>query len=391
MPEHSWIITDVDNHIQQDEFHITAADLPDSTRASKERAAEEQAQRDADWSVTQRVLHGGLSEGVRLIEIDNGRMKLMILPTRGMGIWRAKLEQEQVLGWRSPIRGPVHPQWVPIGEPSGLGWLEGFDELAVRCGLESNGEPDFDEQGHLRYPLHGRIANRPAYHVEVIVDDTAGTITVRGLIEESRFHFQKLRLLAAVTTSLNSTSFTIHDQVENFGGTDAEMQMLYHINLGEPLLEEGARIVAPIHKAEPHDLAAIANTQTWDRYETPTADAPEQCFFLDLISDDDKQTQVMLKNANGTSGVSLQFDNRTLPCFTVWKNMVASADGYVTGLEPATNFPNKRSFETQHGRVISLSPGATWSAQVTVDWLTTLTQVTEAEKDVQKLQDSVSV
>ena len=49
------------------------------------------------------------------------------------------------LGWKSPVHGPVHPNFVPLNEPSGLGWLDGFDELFVRCGLESNGAPDFDD------------------------------------------------------------------------------------------------------------------------------------------------------------------------------------------------------------------------------------------------------
>ena len=93
----------------------------------------------------------------------------------------------------------------------------------------------------------------------------------------------------------------------------------------------------------------------------------------------------MLKNAECSAGVALRFDTSVLPCFTLWKNMVASADGYVTGLEPATNFPNKRSFETQHGRVIPLPPGATWSAQVAIDWLTTAAEVKASEEVIGKL------
>jgi hypothetical protein len=45
-----------------------------------------------------------------------------------------------------------------------------------------------------------------------------------------------------------------------------------------------------------------------------------------------------------------------LPCYTLWKNTTAEPDGYVTGLEPGTNFPNPRSFETQRGRVVKLAP-----------------------------------
>ncbi|NOY28743.1 MAG: DUF4432 family protein [Planctomycetes bacterium] len=107
-----------------------------------------------------------MSDGVQVIEVDTGRMRLSILPTRGMGIWRAELPDGERLGWKSPVHGPVHPKFVPLTDPSGLGWLDGFDELVVRCGLESNGGPAFDEEnGRLVYPLHGRIANRPAHHV----------------------------------------------------------------------------------------------------------------------------------------------------------------------------------------------------------------------------------
>jgi hypothetical protein len=57
--------------------------------------------------------------------------------------------------------------------------------------------------------------------------------------------------------------------------------------------------------------------------------------------------------------VSVHFDTTQLPCFTLWKNTVPSADGYTTGLEPGTNFPNPRTHEAQQGRVVELAPGET--------------------------------
>ena len=41
----------------------------------------------------------------------------------------------------------------------------------------------------------------------------------------------------------------------------------------------------------------------------------------------------------------------------IWKNTAAEQDGYVVGLEPATNLPNQRTFETNQGRVVTLAPG----------------------------------
>src|SRR3954451_14634739 len=89
------------------------------------------------WQVRLRTLRGGRSEGVQVVELDNGAMCVDVLPTRGMGIWRVRRGQ-QTLGWQAPAREPVHPSFVPLMEPAGLGWLAGFNELLCRCGLENN-------------------------------------------------------------------------------------------------------------------------------------------------------------------------------------------------------------------------------------------------------------
>ncbi len=376
MPRRTWTLTDTTRNIHERNFRISAEEMPGLTADTKN-----------PWSVSQQTLAGGLSDGIDMVTLDNGQTRLVILPTRGMGIWQAKIGDE-TLGWKSPVRGPVHPKFVPLFDPSGLGWLEGFDELLVRCGLESNGEPEFNEQGQVLYPLHGRIANRPAYFVEVTVDDTARTITVRGLVEETRFHFQKLRLEASVTLAMDSHSFTIHDKVENFGGTPAGMQMLYHINLGEPVLKPGDRMVAPLRALVPaKEGDPLGETEGWDLFGPPIAGQPEDCFYLDLLADEAGQTQVLLKNAEGSAGTVVRFNTNSLPCFTLWKNEVASKDGYVTGLEPATNFPNTHSVESQHGRVVSLAPGETWSSELEIGRLTTSSEVETVERAIRLLQE----
>ncbi len=139
-------------------------------------------------------LSGGLRDGVHVLTVDTGAVRVAILPERGMGIWKC-WRNDTEFGWQSPVRGPVHPHFVPIQDASGIGWLEGFDELVVRCGLESNGAPEFDDRGNVRYPLHGRIANRPAYRLTVEVDPMAGVLDVRGWVEETRFLIRSTSLL----------------------------------------------------------------------------------------------------------------------------------------------------------------------------------------------------
>ena len=93
------------------------------------------------WSVKKHRLRGGRRDGVDLIVVDNGALRFSIVPTRGMGLWQGWYEGAR-LGWDSPVTdGPVHPSLVNLAAAGGLGWLDGFDELLARCGLENNGAP----------------------------------------------------------------------------------------------------------------------------------------------------------------------------------------------------------------------------------------------------------
>jgi hypothetical protein len=342
----------------------------------------------AGLSVERKKLHGGLSDSVETLTIDNGKLKFTLLPTRGLGVWKAWLGGEE-LGWKSPVAGPVHPKFVNMGEPGGLGWLDGFDELLVRCGLESNGAPDFDEKtGRLTHPLHGRIANKPARACEVAVNTDAGEITVTGTVEETRFHFTKLRLRTTITTKPGEPGFTIRDEIENFSASPATAQMLYHVNLGLPLLDAGARVILPIKQLVPRNAHAAEGIKNWDSYTAPQAGFEEQVYFFELLGKDGA-TQVLLKNAHSTRGVSLHYNTKQLPCFSVWKNTTSATDGYVTGIEPATNFPNPRSFETKHDRVIKLGPGEKQALDLRCEVHGNEASVAAAEKAIAALQGSI--
>jgi hypothetical protein len=371
MALHQWTLLTPDRAGPEGEFSVSASDLFGTPKG---------------WHVTKRTLRTGLSQGVDVVEIDNGLLKSVIVPTRGMGLWRASIGGRE-LGWRSPVRGPVHPSFVPIAEPSGVGWLSGFDELMCRCGLESNGAPDFDDQGQLLFPLHGRIANRPAHQLDLAVDDVAGTISLRGIVEESRFHFQKLRLHTTFTTQFGTSRIDWHDEVENFGGSVAKMQMLYHTNIGQPQLDAGSTLLAPLDWVAPGNSDTVAmGTADWDRYTAPDVRFRQQVYLLGLRTDERGGTTVLLKNSAGSSGVQLSFNVRQLPCFSLWRNLVAEADGYVTGLEPGTNFPNPRSVEDKRGRIVCLHPREKWQADLSLDWLIEQSAVARTEQSIAEMQ-----
>ncbi|QDU55085.1 aldose 1-epimerase family protein [Aeoliella mucimassa] len=343
----------------------------------------------AELSASLRRLYGGLQDGVDLLTLRNGPLQIDLLPTRGMGVWKMTCDGVDI-GWKSPVAGPVHPKFVNLSDPSGLGWLDGFDELIVRCGLESNGAPVFDEQGTLQYGLHGKIANRPASEVILSIDPEQQLLRVSAIVQETRFHFTKLRLRTTLTTRLGEKGFTLQDQIENISGMPATCQLLYHMNVGQPILDAGSKVIAPVKTLVPRDANAAEGVGVWETMPAPTPGLSEQVYFMDLLSSESSETEVVLHNQAATQGVACRYPTNSLPCFALWKNPVPSADGYVVGLEPATNFPNPKPYEAQHGRVVMLDPGETLDVGLRFDYLPTTDAVAAAARRVGELQSQAN-
>jgi len=375
----SWVLTDVDRETWVDEFEVSALDVvPDSNET---------------WSVHKRTLRGGLSDGVDAITVNNGVMSFVILPTRGMGIWRGQCAGLPI-GWQAPVRGPVHPKFVNLTGRGGLGWLEGFDEVIVRCGLESHGAPGRDilrdnrgQAMEMDLGLHGRIANLPAHHVELRIQPGDATeIQLRGTVDEAALFCSQLRLETVISTIAGSNRVTIFDKVTNLKSGPSEMELLYHCNFGRPFLGEGARFMAPASRVMPRDPRGAEGVAEHDVYPGPIPGFAEQVHWYELIADDDGRTVTALRDAAGSKAVALRFRPRQLPCFTLWKCPGAESDGYVTGLEPGTSLPNPRSFEREKGRVVQLQPGETYTAELSLEVLSEPNQVEGLAAEIADIQ-----
>jgi hypothetical protein len=235
--------------------------------------------------------------------------------------------------------------------------------------------------------LHGRISNTPAHFVEVSVTPGAGgKLSVTGIVDETMMFGPHFRMKSTTETVPGSNSLTLIDEVTNMRGVPGELELLYHTNFGGPFLDEGAKLVAPLLEVAPRDARAVEDMATWDTYRGPTTGYVEQCYFLDVAARKSGETVVLLKNGHGDKGVSLRFNKQQLPYFTQWKNTTAEADGYVTGLEPATNYPNLKTFERQQGRVVVLQPGETYSTRLEIHIHNTAEQVAKVEEEVREIQ-----
>ena len=357
MSHQSYILTDRKTNTWRPSFEIGPRDLDLGSD---------------DWSLRKQALHGGLSEGVEVVEVNNGALAFTILPTRGMGLWKGRFKNLE-LGWSSPVIGPVHPKFVELAARDGLGWLTGFDEWLCRCGLAWNGPPGDD--GGFPLTLHGRIANLPAHRLEIQIDDERKLLRVIGDVDEGGLFYPHLSLRTTYATTMGSNSLSIEDVVVNRSSQPVEMQLLYHLNMGPPLLEAGSRVHIPIEELWPSTVRAAEGIEAWDRYGGPVSGFAEQVYLIRPRADEHGRAMALLHNAAATAGVALRWNVASLPYFNLWKNTAAIEDGYMTGLEPATGFPRFRGHERDAGRVRTLAAGEQFATTWTIEILDSAAQV----------------
>ncbi|WP_053239987.1 aldose 1-epimerase family protein [Pleomorphomonas koreensis] len=352
----------------------------------------------ADWAVTstelglddgtpfeivKRTLHGGRQEGSTLVTIRAGRLTVTVIPTRGMGILRASLDGVG-FGWASPVDEVVHPSFIRLGERNGLGWLEGFNELMVRCGYEWSGHPTVD--GDKVYTLHGRAGNTPASKVEVCIGRQAPhRIVLRGLVKEKAFKNVDFETWTELTVVPGDSGFSLDDRLTNRADYAHPYEVIYHTNVGRPVLDEGARVVGPFLHVAPFNDAAKPDLATWDRYRGPTPDFDEMLYACELKAGADGKTEVALVNASSTLGFSVTYHVAELPAFSLWKNTDTDRQGYVTGLEPGSNYPYPLPVERAAGRLKTLEPGAEARFRLRFDLLSDKTAVDACVARIGKL------
>ncbi|GGD26299.1 aldose 1-epimerase family protein [Franconibacter pulveris 1160] len=366
----TWVLTNAEKGTDKGDWRITSQQLN---------------LKGAPFSIEQKVLHGGKQEGSKIITLasENG-LTIVLSPTRGMNLLHAQGFGVR-LGWDSPVKEVVNPAFINLESRNGLGWLEGFNEMMVRCGYEWTGHPTTAD-GQL-YTLHGKAGNTPASRVEVEVSESAPyEIRIRGLIKESTFKKADLQTMTELRYVPGSNSFSLHDVLTNHADYPHDYQIIYHSNFGKPILEEGARFIAPLANVSPFNDYAKGGMKAWNTYSAPTKDFDEMVFNLTPLADANQQTLAAVINKAGDKGAAIGFNVSQLPVLTMWKNTDTEKQGYVTGIEPGTSYAYPVTIEREQKRVKQLAPGASTQFDLTYTLLHSSEQVADVEKQIAAIQ-----
>lgn len=293
-----------------------------------------------------------LENGMRVVEAYNSSgLHFTILPDRGLDIWTA---------WYNGL--PL--TWAALGSPKPAdnadSWLRQFPGgLLATCGLTHAGPPETDaETGEVR-DLHGRYNRLPARSManEWLGwgDDGKFRLTLRAMIAEAALFGEQLRLIRTYTLTLGEPTIDIHDVVTNIGDTPAPLMILYHFNVGYPLVAQGAKLTTPHAAVHPRNDDARRGIDRWADYDAAAPGYAEQVFFHHVKADANGMAEAALHHAD--FGLSFKWQTDSLPYLTQWKNTRQNI--YVCGVEPGNCIPEGQNAAKASGRLQTLQPGET--------------------------------
>jgi len=323
----------------------------------------------------------GKGRGVRAADFRTGTgFRFSVLADRGLDISHAEYRGRPV-AWISPTEEAA-PAYF---QPGGLGFLRTFYAgLLTTCGLTYCGAPCEDEGEPLG--LHGRISHIPAYDLAIDQrwEGDEYHMSLSGKLREAAVFQENVELRRSISVRLGESRLFVKDEIENLGYKETPFMLLYHINLGFPVVDEGARIVSPTAAAEPRDAEAEKGKDEYASLPAPVPGYAEQVFYHEMKPDSEGLVHAAIVNdafAGGPFGAYVTYPKSELPRFIEWK-MVGEGE-YVVGMEPANCLVAGRAAEREAGTLQFLEPGEV--RQVTLE-----IGVLDGEEAVKELEAKVT-
>ncbi len=320
-----------------------------------------------------------LPNGMRIIEAYNSSgLCFTLLPDRGLDIWAASYKGIP-LTWIS--------QGSPFPSDFGLSWLRQFNGgLLTTCGLTHVGPPESDESTGEYRDLHGRYSRLRAHEISLErhwYGSEDYSVWLTGIVSESSMFGEQLVLRRSVGLELGRPTITLWDTVTNVGDTPTPLMVLYHFNLGFPLIKAGTLLHTPNLAVYARDEPARLGLSRWWEYREAEARSQEQVYFHHLKAKSNGFTRIMI--GDDQCAIVLDWDTTALPYFTQWKN--ARQAMYVSGIEPGNCIPEGRNSAQRSHRLMILEPGQEMRFAVSLTVAEGIEQMRECKASINQLQD----
>ena len=294
-------------------------------------------------------LEEGNGRGQRIIDVANGSgLNFTIIPDRGMNIVECFFKGIPISFRTSGNHRNVSGNWLKD-------WTGG---LVTTCGLRNVGSPS-GNQG-----IHGAISAESAEQVSCKTKD--GAIEIYGVLKEGAIFDANLVLERTIKCAYGENKIEICDTVTNYGENTEFTEILYHCNLGYPLVSPDLKFELPEHEIIPRNEEAAAALNQWDNYPAPLENFSEHCFRHELKGNENNFACMRIVNKAIGIALNIKYDTRTLPSIVEWKK--PSKNSYVLGLEPTNSSLSGCEYDKENGFGKFLANGESISYHVVIEF-----------------------
>ena len=261
-------------------------------------------------SIRRYELTEGKERGLRVIDCDNGRLRFLLNESKALDMMQI-FDRGVNVSFIS--KNGFTSREIPFSKrfEGGMLYTVGLDSAGAREG----------------FPLHGTFHNIPAKVIEAVCDENG--IRVVAEIEDTELFGKHLAVRRTVESKAGSDNVTVTDVLTNRGTRAEDYCLLYHVNVGYPMLDETAYLLDDAAEVVPRTNWAAEHIENRKKMTAPVPNQEEMCYFLRL-----KTPQVTLCNPKLGRKFTLAWSGNTLPHFVQWKSMAAG--DYALGLEPCT-------------------------------------------------------
>ncbi len=293
------------------------------------------------------TLGDGLERGIRMLDFRTGSgLRFAVLVDRAMDISEVE-HKGRAIGWHSPA-GFRHPGLHEYEGEAGLAWARSFSGFLVTCGLDHTLHPEqvpADSYGYpgrtsVRHSLHGRISTIPARltgYGEHWQGDRC-ILWAEGAVRQATVFGENLALYRRIEADVGGDEIRLTDRVVNEGFRPTPHMFFYHVNIGHPVLDRGARYVAPVADvvwAAHHGPGYRAQGVGYAEMPDPCDDFAEQVWQHEMAADAAGEVPVALINDRIGLGILVTTRKDQLPCAFQWQNFLAGS--YAMGIEPSSH------------------------------------------------------
>ncbi len=309
------------------------------------------------WSVQEYRLTGGKGDGMRMLRVKNQTgLDFEISLDRAADISTLSVNGVN-MSYISPC-GYVSPKYY---DKTGAGFLKSFTAgFFTTCGLTAVGGATIDNGEEL--PMHGNISNTPAENASYWEED--GNIHIKAIIRDASAFSHKLILEREYICPIAENVIYLKDKIKNIGSFKTPYQILYHCNMGYPLLTENAVVTIPSSEVKPRDEHAGADIDNCLNMEKPQRDYQERCYYHKMTGD----TFASIYNPDIKKGVRINYNADELKYFTQWKMM--GEGEYVLGLEPGNCTPDGRCAHRANNTLEFLNAGEEKNNHIKFEFVT---------------------